>query len=87
MPDEIALDSNQALAQAIRHSGSQSALARQIGVSQNAVSRWVRLKRPVPPKYALAVEKMTGVSRHDLNPEAYPREEQDHSAGVMAPVR
>lgn len=45
--------------------GSQTALAKAIGVSQQAISKWVRDGR-VPPERALAIEGMFGVPRADL---------------------
>jgi DNA-binding transcriptional regulator YdaS (Cro superfamily) len=50
--------------------GTQAAMANALGVSQPTVSRWKRL----PATYALTVEQLTGISRHDLAPEFYPRE-------------
>jgi DNA-binding transcriptional regulator YdaS (Cro superfamily) len=55
--------------------GSQSALARLCGVSQQSVSKWVMLNKELPAKHVLAVEEATGISRHDLRPDIYPREE------------
>lgn len=51
--------------------GSWTKLAGYIGVTPQAVSQWKR----VPPSRVLAVERATGVSRHDLRPDLYPREE------------
>lgn len=56
-----------------RAGGSQSALARKVGVSPTAVWKWVQSSKRVPPNHVLAVEAATGVSRHDLNPDMYPR--------------
>ena len=47
--------------------GGVSALARQLGVSQPAVSGWKR----VPPERVLAVESATGVPRTTLRPDLY----------------
>lgn len=60
---------------AIRKAGSQSALARMLGVSQAAVSKWDRLGKHLPADHVLRVEELTGVSRHDLRPDLYPRDE------------
>lgn len=67
-------DSKRPIDRAIDIAGSQSALARLIGVSQMAVSRWQRGVSPVTPENVLAVEAATGISRHDLRPDLYPRE-------------
>lgn len=44
-------------------------LARELDLTRQAVSRWSR----VPPKHVLRVEELTGVSRHTLRPDIYPR--------------
>jgi len=31
----------------------------------------------MPPKYVIPLEKISGISRHDLDPEIYPRENED----------
>ena len=54
--------------------GSQSALARLIGVSQQAVFKWLAKARPLPAEHVLAVEAATGVSKHELRPDIYPDE-------------
>lgn len=53
--------------------GSQSAMGRLLGVSQAAVWKWLNTKVALPPEHVLKVERETGISRHDLNPEIYPR--------------
>jgi DNA-binding transcriptional regulator YdaS (Cro superfamily) len=75
-------DSGSALDRAIEVAGSQSALARVLGVSQNAVSRWARRLTALPPEHVLAVEAATGVSKHELRPDIYPRDVPtgDHSS-------
>jgi len=62
-----------ALALAIEKAGSQAALARLLGVAQPSVWRWVRLGKPLPARHVLAVEAKFHISRHDLNPDIYPR--------------
>ena len=57
-----------ALRQAIRKLGGYTALARELGVSRPAVAQW----RQVPALRVLAVERLTGVSRHELRPDLYP---------------
>jgi DNA-binding transcriptional regulator YdaS (Cro superfamily) len=43
-------------------------------VSAQAVGLWVKSKK-VPADRVLAIEAASGVSRHDLRPDIYPREE------------
>jgi DNA-binding transcriptional regulator YdaS (Cro superfamily) len=53
--------------------GGQSALARKLGCTPQAVQKMCATGR-VPPHRVLAVESASGVSRHELAPELYPRE-------------
>ena len=54
----------------------QAALAREIGVSPQAVGKWVKAKQP-PPKRVIAIERATRgrVTRYDLRPDLYPKAE------------
>ncbi|HGM5918304.1 TPA: transcriptional regulator [Stenotrophomonas maltophilia] len=51
--------------------GGQAALARRLGVSPQQLNQWVKAARPVPPKHALSIERVTGVSRHALRPDVF----------------
>lgn len=51
-------------------------LARGIGVNKSTVTRWDR--RNVPAERVLDVERITGISRHDLRPDLYPRDPSSH---------
>ncbi len=55
---------------AIKHFGSQTALAKAIGVTPQTVNQWVRGIRSVPVGKCLAIETKTGgaVKRRDLRP-------------------
>lgn len=54
--------------------GGPGKLAELLGqITSQAVSQWKR----VPAERVLDVERVTGVSRHDLRPDIYPREEAD----------
>lgn len=64
-----------ALIAAIDKAGGQSKLARICGCTQGAV--WQMLNKgeaQLSHKFVLKVEAATGVSRHDLRPDIYPRE-------------
>lgn len=63
-----------ALNAAIDKLGSQGAMARLLGVTQPTVWKWVHSTKRVPAKHILAVEAATGISRHDLDPDIYPRD-------------
>jgi DNA-binding transcriptional regulator YdaS (Cro superfamily) len=67
------LSPREALEKAIDAGGGLTGLARIIGVKTPSVDGW--RERGVPPKRVLAVEAATGVSRHLLRPDIYPRPE------------
>lgn len=62
---------------AVTRAGSQSDLARICGCTPGNINQLLLKKRPLPSEYVLAVEAATGVSRHDLRPDIYPRGLQD----------
>lgn len=64
---------------AVIAAGSQSALARAVNVTPQAVQQWVESGR-VSHKKVLAVETATGVSRHELRPDLYPSDRQPAAA-------
>ncbi len=55
----------------IERNSTQAELAKRIGVTQGAISQW--LKRGVPPRRVRAVEKVTGIPRERLRPDIYGR--------------
>lgn len=66
-------------------------MARLLRVSQMAVSRWSRGITDLPGEHVLQIEAHTGVSKHDLRPDLYPREggapaDQDRPSD-MVPAR
>lgn len=58
------------LAKALAQRGNAMRIAAALGITPQAISKWKR----VPPYRVLAVEKVTGVPRHILRPDLYPRE-------------
>ena len=60
-----------ALEAAIKAAGNAQKFAELVGGTPQAISQW----RRVPALRVLQVEKLTGVSRHELRPDIYPREE------------
>lgn len=58
------------LLRAVDAIGSYAALARALNKTKAGVWQWKR----VPAERVLAVERVTGVSRHDLRPDLYPVE-------------
>jgi DNA-binding transcriptional regulator YdaS (Cro superfamily) len=66
------MDAETPIGRAVKEVGSQSALARAIGVSPQAVQQWLEANR-VPAERVLAVESATDgkVTRHDLRPDVF----------------
>ncbi|WP_426248427.1 transcriptional regulator [Pseudomonas sp. TWR3-1-1] len=60
----------QAAREAARIMGSQTDLAKSLGVSAPTVSQWCSGDRPIPPPRALQIESLTkgGIKREDLCP-------------------
>lgn len=57
---------------AIKVAGGPAALAKDLGgLTSQAVSQW----KKVPAERVLDVERITGISRHDLRPDVFGREE------------
>lgn len=52
--------------------GGPAAVGRLFGVSAWAASKW---RHRVPAERVIALEKATGVSRHELRPDIYPLDE------------
>jgi len=57
---------------AVKAAGGQTALAREIGVTQKHIWNWLNRDEKVPAEHVLAIEEATGVSRHHLRPDIYP---------------
>jgi len=64
----------EALKDAMSEYGTQQAMAEALGVTQPTIWRWLHQSKQLPAEYVLKVEAATGVSRHDLRPDIYPRE-------------
>ncbi|MCJ2051198.1 transcriptional regulator [Methylobacterium sp. J-070] len=60
----------EALRRWLDKAGGSRTVARQLGISRQAVEQWVS----VPPTRVLDVERITGIPRHQLRPDIYPRE-------------
>jgi DNA-binding transcriptional regulator YdaS (Cro superfamily) len=78
----------EALRRAVEAIGGQAATARLLGITQPAVSLWLSKGQVLPAEHVLTVERETGVSRHDLRPDIYPREAAPSAgAGGLEAVR
>jgi DNA-binding transcriptional regulator YdaS (Cro superfamily) len=58
-------------------------LATKCGVSHQAVYKWRRTG--IPPKRVLLLERLSGVSRHDLRPDLYPPSES--ASGSLSTIK
>lgn len=56
-----------ALIQIRTQRGLRSRIARELGITPGAVNQWAT----IPPHHVLAVEQITGISRHDLRPDIF----------------
>jgi len=71
---EQRLAARRAFLRAIAISGSQVRLAAKIGVTQQALSKWLQRDGLAQGRFVEAIETVTGVSRHELRPDIYPVE-------------
>lgn len=80
IPTIRCMDKITAAKTAIKQAGGQSAMAQKLAalvpdLSEDKalwrIQKWAQ--NGVPPKFVLIVENLSGVSRHDLDPEIYPR--------------
>lgn len=53
---------------------TEQAMADHFRVSQPTIWRWLNQSKQMPAEHVLKAERDTGVSRHDLRPDIYPRE-------------
>lgn len=58
--------------QAIDAAGGPTAVGRALGIQMESTYSW----RRVPAERVLALEAASGISRHDLRPDLYPREDE-----------
>lgn len=67
-------EKRRAIYRAIDACGGNTAMARAIGANSPAVvSMWAH-RGNIPARWVIAVEQASGVSRHDLRPDIYPRQ-------------
>ena len=52
---------------AIDRAGGPRAVSREVKLTRQAVAKW----EEIPPRHVLALERLSGVSRHDLRPDIY----------------
>lgn len=68
--------------------GSRSALCKAIGMSPQFLSQVCRGKRPLPPRYAVLIEKKTfgNVKAIDLLPDVFSPSDEKHSSAPIKPA-
>lgn len=74
-----------ALDRAVQSAGSQQALAQLLGIKPPSVSGWYDRRR-VPAERCIAIERATGVSRHQLRPDVFgpdPSGSQDEAVAQL----
>jgi len=73
---------NSPFIEALEIAGGQVALAKKTGYSQNLMSLISLGKRKISAEVSVAVEKATGVMRHQLRPDLFPQpQEKDVAHG------
>ena len=72
----------EALERAVDLAGGQTALATALGVAQGRIWNWLNRDQRVPAEMVIPIEEATGVSRHDLRPDIYPREDTPALTGT-----
>lgn len=50
-------------------------IAKKLSVNKSTVLRWERGDVAIPPQRLRTLERLTGISRHDLRPDLYPKDE------------
>jgi len=60
-----------ALEKAVKRAGSQAELARALKISPQRLVYWRKPGNRVPAEQCAAIERATGISRHDLRPDIF----------------
>ena len=72
---------DKALREAVRRLGGLRAASRALGIAYQAIQHWER----VPPVRVLEIERLSGVSRHELRPDIYPDTPIGYTTFVVEP--
>ncbi|WP_413323302.1 transcriptional regulator [Acidithiobacillus ferriphilus] len=77
---------NEAILKTLSMFGSQDAMAKAIGVSQFAVSKWVRGVGAISAESAVLIEHATGgvITREDLRPDIFRKDQP--ASHIATPV-
>lgn len=60
-------DMDKYLLEALRLAGGSAVIARELGITTQAISQWLR----PPARHVLTIERLSGVSRYRLRPDIY----------------
>ncbi|NQY33603.1 MAG: helix-turn-helix domain-containing protein [Alteromonadaceae bacterium] len=66
---------NPILMKAVKKLGSQTKLAAAINTTQQNIWWWLYEANSINAEFVIAIEKASGVSRHELRPDIYPKDE------------
>ena len=69
------IPSTEPLRKAIEAAGGQTKLAEALRTSQGRIWNWLNRDKRVPAEFVLKIERVTGVSRHELRPDLYPEDD------------
>lgn len=64
----------EALKRAVEIAGGQTALAKKLGITQARVWNWLNRDKVLPGEFAIPIERVTGVTKHELRPDLYPED-------------
>lgn len=70
----------EALKKAIDLAGGQTKIAKKCNTTQQRVWNWIHRDKKIPAEYVLTIEKLTGVSRHELRTDIYPLDNESQVA-------
>lgn len=59
------------LRKAIKTAGGRGRFAREMRVTRQAIEQW--FTRGIPAERVMQIERLTGIPRHELRPDIYPR--------------
>jgi len=71
-------DYSEIVKRAIELAGGQLKLANLVNVKQCTVSAWLLRNKKIPAQHVLAIEKALNykITRHELRPDLYPKEDK-----------
>lgn len=71
-----------AIQTAIEKAGGGAAVGRALGLTRQAIYQWTE----IPPQHVLKLEEISGVPRHELRPDLYPKDREAIAEPERAPA-